>query len=91
MIASDFLGYTAAVCTTLAFIPQALKVLREHDTRSLSLSMYVIFNVGVYLWAAYGFVKDDGALIGANLCTAVLSTAILIAKLRNVVINNEPT
>jgi MtN3 and saliva related transmembrane protein len=90
MITMNVLGYGAAVCTTVAFVPQALKVLREQDTRSLSLSMYVILNLGLYLWTFYGFVKHDGALIGANVCTAVFSTAILIAKLRNVLSYDEP-
>lgn len=87
---TNLIGYTAAFATTCAFVPQALKTVRERDTRSLSLSMYVIFTVGVYLWTLYGFIKNDGALIAANVPTALLSTWILLAKLRNVIRYKEP-
>ena len=33
----DAVGYVAAALTTIAFIPQAVKVLKDRDTRSLSL------------------------------------------------------
>lgn len=90
MNTTDLIGYAAAFGTTFSFVPQALKILREGDTRSLSLSMYLLFNLGVYLWTVYGFVKHDGALIAANVTTAVLSSSILIAKLHNVIKHSEP-
>ena len=33
----DFVGVTGAVLTTLCWLPQALKVIREKETRALSL------------------------------------------------------
>lgn len=38
---SDVLGFIAATLTTVAFLPQALKIIRTRDTRAISLSMYV--------------------------------------------------
>lgn len=90
MTAIDLIGYGAAFGTTFAFVPQALKSLRERDTRALSLNMYLLFNAGVYLWAIYGFIKGDVPLLAANVTTAILSTSILIAKLYNVIKKNEP-
>ncbi|HEY7746386.1 MAG TPA: SemiSWEET transporter [Desulfuromonadales bacterium] len=78
----DAVGYFAASCTTLAFLPQAVKVLRDRDTRSLSLGMYLLFTVGVGLWLAYGILKDDYVITLANSITIVLSLAILVAKIR---------
>lgn len=79
----DLIGYVAAGCTTFAFVPQAVKALREGDTHSLSLGMYVIFTAGVLLWEIYGWLKHDWALIVANVCTGLLSAAILITKIHN--------
>jgi uncharacterized protein with PQ loop repeat len=42
MLLSDILGYLAAFCTTIAFLPQTIQVIRTKDTEALSLSMYSI-------------------------------------------------
>ena len=83
MATTDWIGYAAAACTTVAFIPQAVKALREGDTHSLSLGMYVIFTAGVALWGLYGYIRGDTAIVVANLITGVLSAAILTSKIRN--------
>lgn len=83
MTGVDVLGYTAAFCTTAAFLPQAIKVLRHGDTQALSLWMYVLFVAGVSLWLWYGILKADAAIIAANALTVVLALAILSVKIRN--------
>lgn len=82
MIFVDAVGYFAASCTTLAFLPQAVKAIRYKDTKSLSLGMYVLFTVGVVLWLTYGILKDDYAIALANAVTVILSLAILVTKIR---------
>jgi MtN3 and saliva related transmembrane protein len=82
MVLVDAVGYFAASCTTLAFLPQAVKALRDKDTKSLSLGMYVLFTVGVGLWLAYGILKDDYVITLANAITIILSLAILVTKIR---------
>lgn len=83
MINSEIIGLLAASLTTVAFIPQAFKVLRYRDTRSLSLGMYVIFTAGVILWGIYGWLRSDWVIVTANVVTATLAIAILVTKLRN--------
>lgn len=79
----DILGYLAAMCTTFSFLPQAIKTIRTGDTSGLSLVMYLVFVTGVLLWAAYGFVIQDMAVIAANILTTVLSLCILVIIIRN--------
>lgn len=79
---ATLLGLFAAVCTTLAFVPQVLHTLRTRDTRSLSLGMYVTFTVGVAAWLAYGLLRRDVPLIVANAVTLALAGAVLWCKLR---------
>lgn len=79
----DWLGYIAAVLTTAAFVPQALKTLRSRDTRALSLSMYLIFTVGIAFWLAYGLVLGSWPIIFSNSLTLVLAGIILVLKLRH--------
>lgn len=85
----EVVGYLAAACTTLAFLPQAIKAIRTRDTRALSLGMYLLFTTGVMLWLAYAIHIGDGPLIAANGVTLVFVTAILGLKVRNTLFGND--
>jgi len=78
----DIFGFIAALLTTSAFIPQVIKTIREKDTKSLSLPMYIILTAGLLLWLTYGILIKDWALIIANSITGLLALIILIAKIK---------
>ena len=88
MTSTEIVGAVAATLTTIAFVPQAHKVLVYKDTHSLSLGMYLIFTTGVLLWGFYGYLREDWVIVTANAVTAILCVAILIMKLRNDVFGN---
>ncbi|MGJ8620758.1 MAG: SemiSWEET transporter [Methylophilaceae bacterium] len=81
----DYIGSFAATCTTIAFIPQAIKSYRTRDLSGISLPMYGIFTAGVALWLVYGLLKQDWPIIVANTITVVLSAMILILKIMETV------
>lgn len=68
--------------TTVCWLPQALKVIREKETRALSLLATGTFTLGVMLWLVYGLAIDDWPLIGSNAVTLTLMAPILVMKLR---------
>lgn len=72
----------AAVLTTAAFVPQAVKAWRSRSTKDVSLAMFTMMVVGIVLWLTYGILIDDVPLILANAVTLILAGAILLAKLR---------
>ncbi len=78
----ESIGATGAVLTTLCWLPQALKIIREKETRSISLTATAAFTLGVALWLIYGLAIDDWPLIGSNAITLVLMVPILTMKLR---------
>jgi MtN3 and saliva related transmembrane protein len=78
----DLVGVTGAVLSTLCWLPQALKVIREKETRGLSLPATATFTFGVALWLVYGVAIDDWPLIGSNAVTLGLMAPILAMKLR---------
>jgi len=78
----ELIGGLAALITTLCWVPQALKVIRTRDTRSLSLIMYIMLAIGIGLWLVYGLAIGSWPLIGANAVTLVLVVIILGMKLR---------
>jgi MtN3 and saliva related transmembrane protein len=77
----ECLGYVAALLTTYAFVPQAMKVWREDDTRAISLGMYCLFLMGVSLWMVYGIAIGSYPMILANGITFLLAASILFKKL----------
>jgi MtN3 and saliva related transmembrane protein len=72
----------AGMCTTAAFVPQVWQVLKTHDTKAISLPMYVIFTVGVCLWFLYGLQIGSWPIIINNMVTFALAATILVCKLR---------
>jgi MtN3 and saliva related transmembrane protein len=78
----DLLGYVAAVLTSGAFVPQAVKTIRSRDTRAISLWMYLAFTTGVAIWLVYGVALQSLPIILANTVTLVLAATILALKVR---------
>ncbi|XJZ26717.1 SemiSWEET transporter [Bacillota bacterium Lsc_1132] len=78
-----FLGYIAATFTTLSFLPQAIKTIKERNTEGISLIMYIMFISGVFLWVVYGFFLQDIAIIVGNLVTLLFAVIILSVKIKN--------
>ena len=77
-----YIGFFAAFCTTIAFVPQAIKVYKSKSTKDISLYMFLIFTIGVLSWLIYGIIIFNLPVILANAVTLVLSLFILIYKLR---------
>jgi MtN3 and saliva related transmembrane protein len=76
------LGFAAAFCTTAAFVPQLIRVLRYRSARDISLPTFLLFSVGVFLWLLYGIYTGSKPVIASNIVTLVLSLSILFLKLR---------
>lgn len=76
------LGLVAALCTTIAFLPQAIKIIRTKDTTSISTAMYSLFTVGTLMWLVYGIFTRNIPVILANAVTFIIATIILFYKLR---------
>ncbi|MFN7135986.1 MAG: SemiSWEET transporter [Thermomonas sp.] len=78
----EWLGVVAATCTTLSFVPQAVKTIRTRETHGISLWMYVVFTFGVACWFGYGLFLHSWPMIVSNLVTFALAATILVLKLR---------
>lgn len=83
------IGFLAAVLTTFSFLPQAVLTLRTRKTDEISLSMYLMLNLGIVCWLAYGLVQDDLAIILANSVTLFFSLPILLVKGSNKLAGRE--
>lgn len=83
------LGYAAALCTTIAFIPQAVKVFKTKHTKDISLGMFSLLNFGFILWLVYGIILNSYPIILANAITLIFAVYILITKIKLDVLNSK--
>ena len=83
------IGFLAAVLTTFSFLPQAMLTLRTRKTDEISLTMYLMFSLGVVCWLLYGLTLDDLAIILANSVTLLFSLPILLVKINNKLAGEE--
>ena len=79
----DSIGMTGAVLTTVCWLPQARKIIRERETGSISLSATALFTLGIFFWLIYGVALADWPLIASNIVTLALMLVIMALKLRH--------
>jgi MtN3 and saliva related transmembrane protein len=80
--AVDNIGFVAAFCTTVAFVPQLVRVLKLRSARDISLGTFLLFSIGVFLWLLYGIYSGSKPVIVSNAATLGLSLSILYLKMR---------
>ena len=78
----ESIGFIAGFCTTIAFIPQVINIIKTRSTKDISLLMYIIFCTGLVLWMIYGYLNYSYPIIIANAITLLLSIAIIVMKLK---------
>jgi MtN3 and saliva related transmembrane protein len=76
---TETIGYFAACCTTLSFVPQLVKI-RKQGGDGLSYSMLLIYLLGLTMWLIYGVLLHAMAIIAANAVTGGLVAAAIVMK-----------
>jgi len=82
METEKLLGFVAGFLTTVAFVPQVVKIWKSRSAHDVSLPTFIAFTLGVGLWLAYGFILKEPPMILWNAVTLVLAGAILAMKLK---------
>jgi MtN3 and saliva related transmembrane protein len=72
-------GTVAGFCTTIAFVPQVVKIWKQ-GARDLSYAMLAIYLLGVLLWLIYGLLLHSPAIIWTNTATALLIVVATVSK-----------
>jgi len=83
MDAASTVGLLAGTLTTVSFVPQVVRTVVTRDTRAISLGMYALFTLGVFLWLVYGLILGQLPIVLANGVTFVLAGVVLSLKLRH--------
>jgi MtN3 and saliva related transmembrane protein len=74
-----WVGSVAAACTTVAFVPQIVKI-RRQGGEDLSYNMLFLYLTGILLWLVYGLMVHSAPIIWANGVTAFLVAVALVLK-----------
>jgi MtN3 and saliva related transmembrane protein len=83
MTVTDWIGAIGAILTTICWLPQAMQIIRERDTRAISLTATGGFTAGMALWLVYGAALVDWPLIASSAVTLALMLVILGLKLKH--------
>ena len=75
-------GFVAAFCTTVSYIPQVKKCWQTGSTGDLSLKMLLILATGIGLWVVYGVLKGDMVIVIANSVSLLLLLNLVYFKVR---------
>lgn len=78
----QILGFVAATCTTIAFLPQALQIYQSKSAKDIAMPTLVTFIIGVTLWLIYGLFIQDYPVIIANFITLIFNLMIFVLKLK---------
>lgn len=78
----SIIGFIAAIFTTSGFLPQAYKIIRTRSTKDISLTMYMVLEIGTLLWLIYGILIMQWPIIIANAISLSLISTILMLKIR---------
>lgn len=80
----QILGFAAGTLTTLAFLPQFIKLSKSKSSRDISIPTYLALCLGTVLWLIYGFLRGDAPLIAANgIALLIIAASLyLIIKFR---------
>lgn len=75
----NLVGNLAAFCTTIAYVPQIVKIWRQGG-EDLSYPMLLFYLAGILLWLAYGLIVHSTPIIWANVATAILVAVAVVLK-----------
>ena len=84
------IGFAAAFCTTVSYIPQVKKCWQTGSTGDLSLKMLLILATGIALWVVYGILKGDMVIIIANSVSLLLLCNLVVFKVRETTADRHP-
>ena len=77
----DLFGFSAALLTTIAFVPQLYKTWQTKSAEDVSLIMLILFITGLICWIIYGFKIHSIPILVANIITFIFNFSILVLKI----------
>ncbi len=78
----EIVGFTAGILTSINLIPQIIQSVKTKRVEGVSLTSYLIYDLGLFLWIVYGFLIHSYAIIfmdGTAFFASLLMTYIKLS------------
>lgn len=80
---TEIVGYSAAVCMVLGYLPQAVTTIKTRDTDGIALPTFCMMGLGAIFFIIQGFMLSNWPLVITNLITATCSIIVFSIKVYN--------
>ncbi len=74
----ELLGLIAGGITSVAMMPQLIKVIKEKNAEDISVAMLLVLITGLSLWVWYGILQDELPIILSNGFSILVNLTLLI-------------
>ena len=74
----EVLGLVAGGITSIAMIPQLIKVITEKNAEDISVAMLLVLITGLSLWVWYGILQNELPIILSNSFSVLVNITLLI-------------
>lgn len=75
---TNILGIVAGILTSVAMLPQLIKVLKEKNVEDISWLMSAILITGLSLWVWFGILKEEWSIILSNGFAVLVNVVLLV-------------
>ena len=74
----EVLGLVAGGITSVAMMPQLIKVIKEKNAEDISVVMLLVLITGLSLWVWYGILQNELPIILSNGFSVLVNITLLI-------------
>ncbi len=74
----EVLGLVAGGITSVAMMPQLIKVIKEKNADDISVVMLLVLITGLSLWVWYGILQNELPIILSNSFSVLVNITLLI-------------
>lgn len=79
----NIVGYLAALCMILGYLPQAIHTIRTRDTDGIALPTFLLLGFGSIFFVVQGLLLSNWPLVITNTITTVSSLVVFFIKVDN--------
>lgn len=76
-------GYLAALCMVLGYLPQAIHTIRTRDTDGIAMPTFLLLGFGSIFFVIQGLILSNWPLVITNAITTVSSAIVFFIKITN--------
>ncbi len=76
-------GYLAALCMVLGYLPQAIHTIRTRDTDGIAMPTFLLLGFGSIFFVIQGLILSNWPLVITNAITTVSSAIVFFIKVTN--------